>query len=169
MGLQYDVIPSPVGGLFLAVDSSGQLRKLLFSRDEDLSRLVSHGDIHNPHALVGPRKEIEEYFRGVRTHFETPLAPQGSAFQRLVWAELLKIPYGTTKSYLDVALCLGDASAVRAVGTANGANPIAIMIPCHRVIGSNGKLVGYGGGLETKRALLELERVGTPSLFGTTD
>ena len=102
-------------------------------------------------------RQLEEYFAGRRRQFDLPLDLHGTEFQKRCWQELLKIPYGETRSYADVARAIGNPSAVRAVGLANGQNPIAIIVPCHRVIGSDGSLTGYGGGLETKRKLLELE------------
>jgi methylated-DNA-[protein]-cysteine S-methyltransferase len=108
--------------------------------------------------------QLEAYFAGDLKEFDLPLAAQGTAFQHRVWAELCRIPYGETVSYLDIAVRLGDRKAVRAVGLANGRNPIAIVVPCHRVIGSNGKLTGYAGGLWRKERLLNLER-GEPALF----
>lgn len=102
-------------------------------------------------------RQLSEYLDGARQHFELALAPSGSDFQREVWREVGRIPYGATRSYGDVARRLGDVSLARAVGAANGANPIPIIIPCHRVIGADGSLVGYGGGLDLKRRLLELE------------
>ncbi|MCD0445143.1 methylated-DNA--[protein]-cysteine S-methyltransferase [Glycomyces sp. A-F 0318] len=108
--------------------------------------------------------QMEAYFAGDLKEFDLPLAAAGTPFQRRVWAELVKIPYGETCSYLDVAQRLGDPKAVRAVGLANGRNPIAIVVPCHRVIGANGKLTGYAGGLWRKERLLSLER-GEPALF----
>jgi methylated-DNA-[protein]-cysteine S-methyltransferase len=103
-------------------------------------------------------RQLREYFSGRRTEFELPLAPQGTAFQRGVWRQLQEIPYGETISYGELAKRVGNPKASRAVGAANGQNPIPIVIPCHRVIGSNGKLTGFGGGLPTKEALLALER-----------
>ena len=102
--------------------------------------------------------QLHEYFIGQRKSFDLPLAPQGTAFQQKVWKALQDIPYGTVCSYQDIARAIGNAKACRAVGGANNKNPIAIIIPCHRVIGANGSLVGYGGGLEIKRQLLELEQ-----------
>jgi methylated-DNA-[protein]-cysteine S-methyltransferase len=102
-------------------------------------------------------RQLAEYFRGERTEFDLPLDPKGTGFQRAVWKALLEIPYGETCSYGDLARAIGRPAAVRAVGAANGSNPIAIIIPCHRVIGASGKLVGYGGGLPMKRMLLDLE------------
>ena len=100
---------------------------------------------------------LDEYFAGERRAFDIPILPVGTAFQQAVWNELLQIPYGTTISYAEESKRLGKPKAIRAVASANGANPITIIIPCHRVIGSDGSLVGYGGGLETKRSLLSLE------------
>lgn len=104
------------------------------------------------------RAQLGEYFAGQRRDFELPLACPGTAFQEKVWSALLRIPYGETRSYIDLACEIGDAKASRAVGTANGMNRIAIVIPCHRVINANGELGGYGGGLWRKRILLDLER-----------
>lgn len=108
--------------------------------------------------------QLEAYFAGDLKEFDLPLAAQGTPFQHRVWQELCAIPYGETVSYLDIAERIGDRKAVRAVGLANGRNPIAIVVPCHRVIGSNGKLTGYAGGLWRKERLLNLER-GEPALF----
>lgn len=110
----------------------------------------------NPH-LARLRTQLAEYFAGARREFDVPLHFPGSPFQEQVWAMLLRIPYGERWSYLDLAIRLGDALATRAVGAANGANPIAIVIPCHRVVNADGKLGGYGGGLWRKRILLDLE------------
>jgi methylated-DNA-[protein]-cysteine S-methyltransferase len=103
------------------------------------------------------RKQLDAYFEGRLKDFDLPLAPVGDSFQQRVWQELLHIPYGETTSYGALARKFGDLSLARAVGRANATNPIAIVVPCHRVIGSDGKLVGYAGGLETKRALLDFE------------
>lgn len=108
--------------------------------------------------------QLEAYFAGELKDFDLPLAAAGTAFQQRVWTELVRIPYGATCSYMDVAERIGDRKAVRAVGLANGRNPIAIVVPCHRVIGANGKLTGYAGGLWRKERLLSLER-GEPALF----
>ena len=102
--------------------------------------------------------QLDGYFQGTRREFELELAPAGTPFQQQVWQELLKVPFGQTVSYLDIARAIGNEKAVRAVGSANGQNPISIIIPCHRVIGSDGKLTGYGGGLWRKEWLLDHER-----------
>jgi len=103
--------------------------------------------------------QIKEYFEGKRTQFKLPLAPHGTEFQLAVWRALQDIPYGETRSYKEIAATIGRPKAVRAVGMANNRNPISIIVPCHRVIGHDGKLVGYGGGLPLKKHLLELERL----------
>ncbi len=102
--------------------------------------------------------ELQEYLAGKRTAFDIPLAPAGTEFQRAVWKALQNIPYGQTRSYADIAAVVGNPKATRAVGSANNRNPIAVLIPCHRVVGSNGKLTGYAGGLALKQRLLDLER-----------
>jgi methylated-DNA-[protein]-cysteine S-methyltransferase len=111
----------------------------------------------NHHSLEESLSQLDEYFSGKRKKFSLPLAPEGTLFQRQVWQELEAIPFGEKRSYLDIALKLGDKNATRAVGAANGKNPIAIIIPCHRVIGENGKLTGYAGGLWRKDWLLDFE------------
>jgi methylated-DNA-[protein]-cysteine S-methyltransferase len=108
--------------------------------------------------LDAARRQLDEYFAARRTAFELALAPDGTPFQRRVWAALLEIPFGETRSYRDLARAIGKPSATRAVGAANGANPIAIVIPCHRVVGADGSLTGFGGGLNRKGFLLSLER-----------
>ena len=116
--------------------------------------------VEDPEALAPVVRQLEEYFAGERRTFDLALAPGGTPFQAQVWAELCRIPYGETLSYLQLAQRIGNPRAVRAVGLANGSNPIAIVIPCHRVIGADGSLTGYGGGLPTKRWLLGLESGG---------
>ena len=118
------------------------------------TRISDKGSVH----LVKLREELSAYFAGTLRDFSVPLVTPGTPFQQLVWKELLKIPYGTTKSYLEQALASGGADTVRAVARANGMNRIAIVIPCHRVIGSDGSLTGYGGGLARKKWLLDHER-----------
>jgi methylated-DNA-[protein]-cysteine S-methyltransferase len=110
--------------------------------------------------LAHAERELLEYFAGQRARFSVPLAPRGTAFQERVWQELLAIPYGETRSYGELAAAIGKPTASRAVGAANGRNPLAIFVPCHRVIGANGALTGFAGGEDAKRALLEIERSG---------
>ena len=110
-----------------------------------------------PPVLQECLRQIEAYFRGELKDFSLKLQPQGTAFQQSVWQQLLEVPYGSTATYLDIARRLGDRNAVRAVGSANGRNPISLIIPCHRIIGANGRLIGYGGGLWRKEWLLRHE------------
>lgn len=119
-----------------------------------------------PEILKQTTLQLKEYLEGERTRFDLPLAPEGTEFQRKVWNKLLTIPYGKTLSYAQMAEKLGNPKVIRAAASANGKNPISIIIPCHRVIGSDGSLVGYGGGLENKRFLLKLEKAnGVLTLF----
>lgn len=117
--------------------------------------------VRDDDAFAVARTQLAEYFDGSRREFDLPLALEGTPFQREVWEALREIPYGETVSYGELALRLGKPDAVRAVGLANGRNPISIVVPCHRVIGADGSLTGYGGGLERKRELLDLEAGGT--------
>jgi len=149
-------IESPLGPLLLAADEAG-LRSIEFV---NASRPASpdpawHEDFER---LQEAARQLRAYFAGELETFDLPLAPAGTAFQLAVWHRLCEIPYGETISYGELARRLGNPNASRAVGLANGANPIPIVIPCHRVIGSNGKLTGYGGGLPIKEKLLALER-----------
>jgi methylated-DNA-[protein]-cysteine S-methyltransferase len=138
--------------LRLVAGPSG-LRRIEF---EPWSPVTGSENPRNP-LLAEAGRQLREYFTGARRAFEIPLEMAGTAFQKCVWQELLTIPYGQTRSYSQVAASLGATNAVRAVGTANGANPIPVIVPCHRVIGAGGNLVGYGGGLPLKKRLLELE------------
>jgi methylated-DNA-[protein]-cysteine S-methyltransferase len=149
------VMPSPVGDLELVADSEA-LRAVSFLRPE---ADIVPGDVADEDTIARQAAtQLEEYFAGDRRDFDVPLAFRGTDFQQSVWRALLEIPYGTTVCYGDIAARLGlPATASRAVGLANGANPIPIIVPCHRVIGADGSLVGYGGGLDRKRLLLALE------------
>ncbi|NIH96667.1 methylated-DNA-[protein]-cysteine S-methyltransferase [Mycolicibacterium fluoranthenivorans] len=118
------------------------------------------------HAFPEAVEQLNAYFAGTRTHFDLELELTGTAFQRKVWQALLTIPFGETRSYGEIAEQVGSPTAYRAVGLANGHNPVGIIVPCHRVIGANGNLTGYGGGLDKKRALLEMEKSrNSPALF----
>jgi methylated-DNA-[protein]-cysteine S-methyltransferase len=152
----YRVIDSPVGGLRLAKDDAG-LRAIEFIAPADVP-IVGAACRRPVDPLDEVVSQLEEYFEGKRRAFDLPLAPQGTPFQQRVWRALLDIPYGETISYGELASRIGNKAASRAVGLANGSNPLPIVIPCHRVIGSNGKLTGYGGGLPIKQQLLSLER-----------
>jgi len=149
---------SPIGDLVLT-NTDGVLTELRMPAPR---RAVTGGAARGFERAI---EELTEYFRGERSRFTVPIAPTGGEFQRLVWEQLLRIPYGETRSYADVARALGDAARAREVGWANARNPIAIIVPCHRVIGSDGSLTGYAGGLERKRRLLDLE-AGRGTLFG---
>lgn len=146
--------PSPLGSLRLACDDAA-LRVLEFL---DQPNLAPADWLSRNHPILDRAlRQLDDYFGGARQAFDLPLEPCGTEFQRRVWQTLLQIPYGVTTSYADIARRLGAASAMRAVGAANGRNPIAIIIPCHRVIGADGSLTGYGGGLPRKQRLLQLE------------
>ena len=148
----YDTIDSPIGELLLTADG-GALTRLYMSPFD-----VDPAWEHDPAALAEPARQLREYFAGERTEFELALAAAGTDFQRRVWERLVAIPYGETTTYGALAHELGDPRKVRAVGMANGRNPISIIVPCHRVIGADGALTGYGGGLARKQKLLDLER-----------
>ena len=152
----YDYFDSPVGRLLLVLDGQG-LRRVHFERGRET--LVPDEDWERgPGALHETRTQLKAYFAGKLREFALPLAPQGTEFQKRVWLTLLRIPYGATASYGEIARAVGEPGASRAVGAANGQNPLAIVVPCHRVIGADGSLTGYGGGLLNKRILLELEQ-----------
>lgn len=154
--MRYTEIESPVGRLLIAADEAG-LHHILFD-SERRPAIPRSGWRHDPASLEPVVEQLEAYFAGERRHFDLELAPRGTEFQLRVWTALTEIPYGETASYRDIAERLGDPAAVRAVGAANGRNPLPIVVPCHRVIGSDGSLVGYGGGLDVKRRLLALEQ-----------
>ncbi|HWC38625.1 MAG TPA: methylated-DNA--[protein]-cysteine S-methyltransferase [Acidimicrobiales bacterium] len=148
---------SPVGDLVLTGDGSS-LAELRLPQSDGRPAVPANGHHRDDAAFAAVRAQLAEYFEGVRTTFDLPLAPSGTPFQLQVWGALCNIPYGVTASYGEVAASIGRPGAARAVGLANGRNPIAIIVPCHRVIGADGRLVGYGGGLDRKRYLLERER-----------
>jgi methylated-DNA-[protein]-cysteine S-methyltransferase len=145
------VIASPIGPLGIEATADAVTR-IWFHAKGPVARRIPEGPI------AAAQQQLDEYFEGGRTQFTLPLAPEGTAFQQDVWEALTKIPYGETTSYGVLARRIGKPAAVRAVGAANGRNPIPIVIPCHRVIGRDGKLVGFGGGLRTKQFLLRLEQ-----------
>lgn len=154
-GINIEVICSPIG-----------IRKILINKNQESERLtsvtlISSEDDRMLQAFI----QLREYFLMKRKVFTLPLEIAGSDFQKQVWEELQKIPYGETISYNQLALRLGDQKLIRAAASANGANPLPIVIPCHRVIGTDGSLTGYGGGLDVKQKLLELEGSWTLSLF----
>ena len=157
MRLYYKEMSSPVGKLKL-IASTHALVAVLWERERP-----DHVKLHTPvlarahPILIETERQLTEYFAGARTEFDLPLAPSGSEFQKKVWLALRKIPFGQTRSYLDLAKALGSTAAARAVGLANGKNPLSIIVPCHRVIGSDGSLTGFAGGVEAKAALLAFE------------
>jgi methylated-DNA-[protein]-cysteine S-methyltransferase len=152
----YTHLPSPLGPLLLVSDSEG-LREIRFPVQQ--APAPPDADWHeDASAFPEAIRQLRAYFAGELEVFRLPLAPKGTPFQQRVWRELCQIAYGATISYGELARRIGNPNASRAVGLANGSNPIPIIIPCHRVIGSNGKLTGYGGGLPIKEKLLALER-----------
>jgi methylated-DNA-[protein]-cysteine S-methyltransferase len=152
----YTQIESPIGPLLLAADETG-LREILFANGRHPAKPKSSWK-QDRAPLQETIRQLQAYFAGELETFDLPLAPEGTPFQLGVWHRLCDIPYGKTISYGELASQIGNPKASRAVGLANGSNPIPIVIPCHRVIGSNGKLTGYGGGLPVKEKLLALER-----------
>lgn len=151
--VRWTVYDSPVGELLLGTDGDALCRLSFTEARPPVARRADSDPV-----LVATADELDRYFAGRLTEFTVPLSLRGGGdFERRVWSALLSIPYGETRSYGAIAAAVGDPDAARAVGIANNRNPVAIVVPCHRVIGSDGKLVGYGGGLGTKRTLLELE------------
>lgn len=153
--VHFSRMPSPAGVLLIVADATG-LRSIFTPSHKGFREPLAHWR-EDDAALRPARDQLAAYFRGELQRFSLPLHPQGTPFQLRVWKLLLEIPYGETTSYGELARKLGSPSACRAVGLANGKNPISFVIPCHRVIGKDGSLTGYGGGLEMKRRLLSME------------
>ena len=149
------MVPSPIGPLTVVADA-GALIHLAMSPPEQLDPDVL-GE-RTDEGFEEVVRQLGEYFAGERTAFDLPLQPRGSPFELAVWEQLTRIPYGETRSYGYVAAAVGEPGGAQAVGAANGRNPIAVVVPCHRVIGADGRLVGFGGGLPRKRFLLDLEQ-----------
>lgn len=163
----HNIIPSPVGQLTLIASDKGLMAVLW--ENEDPKRVgIDKGECSSNFPLLQQvEQQLQEYFAGQRQQFDLPLHFIGTDFQKQVWQALLSIPYGETRSYLQIAQQIGNEKSVRAVGAANGKNPISIIAPCHRVIGSSGKLTGFAGGLEAKAFLLQLESPARqPDLWG---
>jgi methylated-DNA-[protein]-cysteine S-methyltransferase len=166
------LLGSPCGPLLCAVDGEGSVISIrfprgrdgasLWAREEEEAAAVGDDLVLDEDATARVCAQLEEYFAGRRRRFDLQLAPSGTAFQRTVWQQVAAIPYGETRSYGEIARALGRPNASRAVGAANGSNPLPIVVPCHRVIGADGSLTGFGGGLDAKVLLLELEGVRTP-------
>jgi methylated-DNA-[protein]-cysteine S-methyltransferase len=156
--LGYTRCPSPIGELTLTASATA-LTAVYFPTSRHGSPPDAQGEAAGPAAeiLARARQQLAEYFAGTRKTFDLPLAAEGSAFEHRVWDALARIPYGATTTYGELARRLGDARNARAVGAANGKNPIPVIVPCHRVIGANGDLTGFGGGIDRKRWLLEHE------------
>lgn len=164
MSLAHKPMPSPVGELKLVASDKG-LVAILWPNDSPRRVPLDETILDKNHPiLVETESQLHEYFAGRRKRFTVPLDLRGTPFQRNVWNLLLAIPYGETRSYAQLANQLGNARATRAVGAANGRNPVSIIVPCHRVIGSSGTLTGFAGGLAVKAQLLEMERGGRRQL-----
>lgn len=155
---EYEV---PIGRIVIA-EEGGAITFIEFGK-ESIPQIVEGGAERETSIIGEAYRQLKEYFSGSRKTFDLPLAPKGTDFQQSAWQALLTIPYGETRSYKEIAEQIGNPKACRAVGMANNRNPISIVVPCHRVIGSNGSLVGYGGGLDIKKQLLDLERKFTGS------
>ena len=153
--------PSPVGPLFLAASAKGLVRLEFEARMQKLGSCTTLQESRS--ALAPYLSELDQYFAGERREFSFPLDLRGTDFQLACWNALLEIPYGETRSYREIAQAIGHAHAYRAVGMSNNRNPVAIVVPCHRVIASSGSLCGYGGGLDIKRKLLDLEQASVPA------
>lgn len=166
-----DTLPTPLGPVVAVMDDKNALVQLSLHRGADAPQnapFLVHGEqVTWDKARLAPvAAQLEEYFAGTRTEFDLPLAPRGTPFQQHVWDELTRVPYGTTLSYKQLAARVGRPNACRAVGGASGKNPLWIVIPCHRIVGTSGTLTGYAGGVTTKQLLLTLEGAGS-GLFGT--
>ncbi|OQS21927.1 methylated-DNA--[protein]-cysteine S-methyltransferase [Chromobacterium violaceum] len=163
---RHGLIDTRFGPVAAWLDTRGALLRLLFKPTP--GQLAAHACPRDDAALAEVARQLAEYQAGDRQTFDLPLAPQGTPFQQKVWAALREIPYGHTVSYGELALALDCPDGARAVGRANATNPIALIVPCHRVLGADGSLTGYAGGLPLKAALLrfELERSAPPGLFG---
>ncbi|WP_181512731.1 MULTISPECIES: methylated-DNA--[protein]-cysteine S-methyltransferase [unclassified Streptomyces] len=154
---QHTVIDSPYGPLTLVADADGILCGLYMTDQRHRPAEETFG-VRDERPFGAVIDQLNAYFQGESTTFDLPLALDGTPFQRSVWAQLQRIPYGETRTYGELAEALGKPNASRAVGLANGKNPVGVIVPCHRVIGANGDLTGYGGGLDRKRRLLDFER-----------
>ena len=158
MKLAFMEMPSPVGILKLVATENALVAVLWENENPKRVRLAELIEQVDHPILLETQKQLCEYFAGTRQQFDLPLDFEGTVFQKKVWQALLSIPFGETRSYRDIAEQVGNIKAVRAVGAANGKNPISIIAPCHRVVGVNGKLVGFAGGLNNKEILLGLEK-----------
>ena len=153
--IRWDTMASPIGTLLLTGTREGLTGVYMETGGAASAAVMSA--VRDTTSFAEAKRQLQEYFAGTRRGFDLPLQPEGTPFQVMVWDALREIPYGTTVSYQELARRIGAEKAVRAVGAANGANPIPIIIPCHRIIGADGSLTGYGGGIERKRWLLDHE------------
>ena len=154
----YKIYDFEIGELAICEDNGKIVLVNVVKTKEDIEEIAKNSIQKETSLIKNTKQQLDEYFAGKRKKFDIPIKLDGTDFQIKVWKELLKIPYGETCSYLDIAKCIGNPKASRAVGMANNKNKIIIIVPCHRVIGSNKKLVGYACGLDVKEKLLELER-----------
>lgn len=159
MKLSFMKMASPVGQLKLVATETALVAVLWENENPNRVRLAELIENTQHSVLLETQKQLNEYFAGQRQVFDLPLDFEGTEFQQKVWQALLTIPFGETRSYKQIAEQIGNVKAVRAVGAANGKNPISIIAPCHRVVGANGKLVGFAGGLENKDILLKIEKL----------
>ncbi|WP_180059816.1 methylated-DNA--[protein]-cysteine S-methyltransferase [Acinetobacter sp. YH12128] len=159
MQLSYQFLDSPVGQLKLVAHETALVAVLWENENPNRVRLAALVEDRQHPILLKTAQQLNEYFAGKRQQFDLPLDFEGAEFQQQVWQALLTIPFGETRSYKQIAEQIGNVKAVRAVGAANGKNPISIIAPCHRVVGANGKLVGFAGGLENKEILLKIEKL----------
>jgi methylated-DNA-[protein]-cysteine S-methyltransferase len=161
-------VPSPLGEILLVADAAGDaLCGLYLARQKYFPPEASQWSERRSLPLFRDvARQLREYFAGARRRFDVALAPAGTPFQRTVWGEIAKVPFGATITYGELARRCGRPASVRAAGAATGRNPITVIIPCHRIVGSQGALTGYAGGLERKRMLLGLERQGSETIFG---
>jgi methylated-DNA-[protein]-cysteine S-methyltransferase len=159
--LSYKEMESPVGKLKLVANANA-LVAILWERERPnrIKLAMLQSDPQQP-ILLEAERQLEEYFAGTRNEFNLPLEPAGTEFQKKVWRALREIPFGQTRSYLDLAKSIGSGKAVRSIGAANGKNPLSIVVPCHRVVGADGALTGFAGGLEVKAKLLAHEGCGS--------
>jgi methylated-DNA-[protein]-cysteine S-methyltransferase len=164
MNTTHTVIGSPIGDITV-VDRDGAVAGLYFDDQRRRPAADAFGDRAESGLFDEVRRQLGEYFAGDRQAFDLPLDPAGDDFDQRVWALLRSIPYGETRSYGDLARQLGDVGLAQAVGAANGRNPLCVLVPCHRVVGADGSLTGYAGGLERKRFLLDLEEPSETRLF----
>jgi len=155
--LYYDLFDTGLIGTLTLIGDENGLRRILFEKEKN--QVVIQDDWRrNPDFFTAVKLQLQAYFKGELKKFDVPLAPEGTVFQQKVWQALRNIPYGELVSYKTIAETIGNPKAVRAVGAANGKNPLPVIVPCHRVIGSDGSLTGFGGGLQTKQQLIDLER-----------